>query len=1221
MYDCNKKPGACPPVDPCAPCNPCGPDFPNFCPPPAPHPAPYQPPCPSVVEGNSLYEAVNNLTNRVNTCMATYNDVMANCYKTLHNLECAAQENGAYYDCHEVWTETGYQPDESATYTIIHKNVVDRKGEPIRMQLHLAYGNTTNSQITQNLFSASEITLADKIVPAIPLTGTGWYGNAIINGCPIPSTEASTYYTVGFTKKGVMRYYPNSVSVDQMLKDTIENAMGCSGVLIINSQIANDAFFEHIPNATEQKARIVMGQNYDTREVMILVCGQENNVDKKGLTSKACAEILLQYGCDIAVELAEGDSAGACDKGQLMFVPDNNNVPETYAFWYISRKCYYCNDYQRELAKLMQNYGTCLWQTYLNKKKIEQLREDLNTEISNREDADQVLQNQILEEVENRVKADEVLQNQILEEVQNRVNADNVLQEQILAEVENRVKADEVLQNQILAEVDDRKNADDVLQNQILEEVNARKNADEVLQNQILEETKNRIAADDSLQNQLITETNARVAYDENLQAQITKEVTDRTNADAVLHQEILTEQGERISADEILQKNINEEAATRAEEDTKLQGNIDAETTARQQADATLQSNIDALAQRVTVLETDIDQLQTLYNSLQEQTAAMDTAITSIQKTIASIETSLNNVKTSIDNITNGTTVLPYLPIKGGTMQGSINMNNKSITNVPSPSADGDAVNKKYVDDAIAGGITPPTGDYLPLSGGTMTGNINMNGNRVTSVGDPSAGTDAVNKDYVDEEIAKAGDGKFLPLKGGALTGAVTTTETSFENNELVTKSYVDSQISTAGNGKFLPLAGGTMTGAINMGNQKVTAVAAPTAGTDAANKTYVDNAISTAAGNYIAKNNGSATGTTTFENISVAGDTVLDQVEVQTSITVPTPTDNTDAANKQYVDNAVASASYTLPAATATTLGGVKVGSGLSVTADGTLSSSGISNIPIASASSLGGIKVGESLSITNDGTLSVVASNNPSNNNMPVNKEYVDSKLGNFVEKTGDTMTGDLIMDNQHIYFLNEEQNGSLKINPSSIVITDYVDLYRSSVSQTSGLQFMMEPGQIQNVHNPDWEISSVLNQREIVNYACREFTFSSTFTGGGYYCTAKHLGFQSPLGQPSRYSNVRFDLDIMCLTPITTTPTFDITLPSNLFSMRQTSGTTTEQWKFTYADGVYLNITVTTEAGGGRIRCQFGGNPSVGTHLSAMFIPWYIDWSVDPATDIH
>ena len=70
-------------------------------------------------------------------------------------------------------------------------------------------------------------------------------------------------------------------------------------------------------------------------------------------------------------------------------------------------------------------------------------------------------------------------------------------------------------------------------------------------------------------------------------------------------------------------------------------------------------------------------------------------------------------------------------------------------------------------------------------------------------------------------------------------------------------------------------------------------------------------------------------------------------------------------------------------LPPASATTLGGVKVGSGLSVTADGTLSATsgggdsggggGGYVLPPASASTLGGIKVGSGLSITADGTLS--------------------------------------------------------------------------------------------------------------------------------------------------------------------------------------------------------------------------------------------------------
>jgi len=40
------------------------------------------------------------------------------------------------------------------------------------------------------------------------------------------------------------------------------------------------------------------------------------------------------------------------------------------------------------------------------------------------------------------------------------------------------------------------------------------------------------------------------------------------------------------------------------------------------------------------------------------------------------------------------------YLPLAGGTMTGNINMNNKKIVNLPLPVANNDAVNKVYVDD-----------------------------------------------------------------------------------------------------------------------------------------------------------------------------------------------------------------------------------------------------------------------------------------------------------------------------------------------------------------------------------------------------------------------------------------------------------------------------------------------------------------------------------------
>ena len=62
-------------------------------------------------------------------------------------------------------------------------------------------------------------------------------------------------------------------------------------------------------------------------------------------------------------------------------------------------------------------------------------------------------------------------------------------------------------------------------------------------------------------------------------------------------------------------------------------------------------------------------------------------------------------------------------------------------------------------------------------------------------------------------------------------------------------------------------------------------------------------------------------------------------------------------------------------IPIATTSTLGGIKVGSNLSITQDGTLSADN-QQAPIATTSTVGVIKVGNNLSITQDGTLSADA-----------------------------------------------------------------------------------------------------------------------------------------------------------------------------------------------------------------------------------------------------
>ena len=91
-------------------------------------------------------------------------------------------------------------------------------------------------------------------------------------------------------------------------------------------------------------------------------------------------------------------------------------------------------------------------------------------------------------------------------------------------------------------------------------------------------------------------------------------------------------------------------------------------------------------------------------------------------------------------------------------------------------------------------------------------------------------------------------------------------------------------------------------------------------------------------------------------FYTLPQATTTVLGGVRVDgTSITI-------DPSNGQI---SAAPSGYTLPAATGATLGGVIVGAGLSVSSTGVLSSN-VQSLPVASATVLGGIKIGSGLAI---------------------------------------------------------------------------------------------------------------------------------------------------------------------------------------------------------------------------------------------------------------
>ena len=103
----------------------------------------------------------------------------------------------------------------------------------------------------------------------------------------------------------------------------------------------------------------------------------------------------------------------------------------------------------------------------------------------------------------------------------------------------------------------------------------------------------------------------------------------------------------------------------------------------------------------------------------------------------------------------------LNFLSTNGGTMAGDIDMDGRKVKGLVDPVDDGDAVRKRYVDTgflkSINGNGPDESGDLkidaLLKSGGTMTGNIDLGGNALTNVKSPAADADAATKGYVDEK------------------------------------------------------------------------------------------------------------------------------------------------------------------------------------------------------------------------------------------------------------------------------------------------------------------------------------------------------------------------------------------------------------------------------------------------------------------------------------
>lgn len=224
------------------------------------------------------------------------------------------------------------------------------------------------------------------------------------------------------------------------------------------------------------------------------------------------------------------------------------------------------------------------------------------------------------------------------------------------------------------------------------------------------------------------------------------------------------------------------------------------------------------------------------------------------------------------------------FLDREGGIMSGNIDMNNNRIYNLPNPTG-----NRQP--------IPLVTGDfkYLQVNGtNKMLNHLNLDNKKIYALATPTADTDAATKKYVDDNSGNVDLSPYFKKDGSvAMTGNINMNNNKIDNipqptsnNQPVTRIYANSNYLLL-NG-FIPMKGN-----LKMGNFKITGVGTPTADTDAATKKYVTDSIPDLS-DYLEKD-----GTVAMTgNLNINGKKIIN---------LNNPSSITDATNKNYVDNLV--------------------------------------------------------------------------------------------------------------------------------------------------------------------------------------------------------------------------------------------------------------------------------------------------------------------------
>ena len=150
-------------------------------------------------------------------------------------------------------------------------------------------------------------------------------------------------------------------------------------------------------------------------------------------------------------------------------------------------------------------------------------------------------------------------------------------------------------------------------------------------------------------------------------------------------------------------------------------------------------------------------------------------------------------------------------LSLSGGLMTGNLDMNSNRIYNVAQPDGDNQPATKIWSENK-----------FLDKSSGVMAGPLNMSNNKITNLAKPTDDKDGVNKKYIDDN--------YLKLSGGTVTGHIIL------NNAVLTSQYQAISRNT-GNAFFVQITNPYVCHQFNMVKNKIINLGDPTDATDAVN------------------------------------------------------------------------------------------------------------------------------------------------------------------------------------------------------------------------------------------------------------------------------------------------------------------------------------------------------------------------------------------------